>query len=83
MVFSSFLQCTVLYLMDHLKLVTSHSDRNKMSSQSLAICFGPVVMCHTETGAPVAELRKPIEVFKYLLEIWPNKRGKNLEAYLT
>lgn len=63
--------------MDHLKLVTSHSDRNKMSSQSLAICFGPVVMCHTETGAPVAELRKPIEVFKYLLEIWPTKRGKN------
>ncbi|GIZ04160.1 rho GTPase-activating protein 100F [Caerostris extrusa] len=50
-------------------------ERNKMSSQSLAICFGPVVMCHTETGAPVAELRKPIEIFKYLLEIWPAKRG--------
>ncbi|XP_015926287.1 rho GTPase-activating protein 100F [Parasteatoda tepidariorum] len=68
-------RCTVLYLMDHLKLVTSHSDRNKMSSQSLAICFGPVVMCHTETGAPVADLRKPIEIFKYLLEIWPAKRA--------
>lgn len=68
-------RCTVVYLMDHLKLVTGHSDRNKMSSQSLAICFGPVVMCHTETGAPVAELRKPIEVFKYLLEIWPTKRA--------
>ncbi|XP_055927921.1 rho GTPase-activating protein 100F-like isoform X1 [Argiope bruennichi] len=68
-------RCTVLYLMDHLRSVTSHSDRNKMSSQSLAICFGPVVMCHTETGAPVAELRKPIEIFKYLLEIWPAKRA--------
>lgn len=68
-------RCTVLYLMDHLKLVTTHSDRNKMTAQSLAVCFGPVVMCHTETGAPVADLRKPIEVFKYLLEIWPAKKA--------
>lgn len=67
-------RCTVLFLMDHLKLVTTHSDRNKMNPQNLSQCFGPVVMCHTETGAPVINLRKTIEVFAFLLEIWPAKR---------
>lgn len=69
-------QCAALFLLDHLKLVTSRSERNKMGSQALAECFGPVVMCHTETGSPVADLRRPIEVFAYLLDIWPLNRGE-------
>lgn len=65
------IQCTVLFIMDHLKLAMGHSERNKMSSQSLAIIFGPLFTCHTETE----NLLKPIEVFKFLLEIWPIRRG--------
>lgn len=68
-------RCTALFLLDHLKLVSSHSDRNKMTARGLAECFGPVVMCHAETGSPVTDLRKPIDVFAYLLEIWPLNRG--------
>ncbi|XP_076347062.1 rho GTPase-activating protein 100F-like isoform X2 [Tachypleus tridentatus] len=67
-------RCAVLVLMDHLKLVSTRSERNKMTSHSLAMCFGPVVMCHTETGDSVVDLRKTIDVFKYLLDIWPAKK---------
>ncbi|KAG0421568.1 hypothetical protein HPB47_002530 [Ixodes persulcatus] len=68
-------RCTALFLLDHLKLVSSRSDRNKMGSLALAQCFGPVVVCHAESGAPVADLRRPIEVFAYLLDIWPLNRA--------
>ncbi|XP_022241336.1 rho GTPase-activating protein 100F-like isoform X1 [Limulus polyphemus] len=67
-------RCTAMVLMDHLKLVSNHSERNKMTSQSLAMCFGPVVMCHTETGDPAVDLRKTIDVFRYLIDIWPAKK---------
>lgn len=73
-------RCAALFLLDHLKLVTSRSERNKMGSQALAECFGPVVMCHTETGSPVADLRRPIEVFAYLLDIWPLNRATLLAS---
>ncbi|XP_054162005.1 rho GTPase-activating protein 100F-like isoform X2 [Oppia nitens] len=63
-------RCTVLYLMDHLKKIMSHSDRNKMSSQAIAICFGPLFTCHSESE----NLHKPIEIFKFLLVIWPKRR---------
>ncbi|RWS16420.1 rho GTPase-activating protein 100F-like protein [Dinothrombium tinctorium] len=65
-------RCTVLHLLDHLRLVVSHSDRNKMTPQAMAICFGPLFTCHSETES----FKKPIEVFKFLLEIWPIRRGK-------
>ncbi|CAG2170030.1 unnamed protein product [Oppiella nova] len=64
-------RCTVLYLMDHLKKIMSRADRNKMSSQAIAICFGPLFTCHSESE----NLHKPIEVFKFLLEIWPQRRS--------
>ncbi|XP_022243756.1 rho GTPase-activating protein 100F-like [Limulus polyphemus] len=68
-------RCAVLCLMDHLKRVVSHSDRNKMTSQNLAVCFGPVVMCHVLPKERSVELGKFIDVFRYLLNIWPAHRG--------
>lgn len=59
--------------MDHLKLVESQSERNKMNSQALATAFGPLFTAHPESES----LRKPIEVFKFLIEIWPARRGKS------
>lgn len=37
--------------MDHLCLVTAQSDRNKMTPQNLAICFGPVLMLHSDDSS--------------------------------
>ena len=61
-----------MYLMDHFKLVVDHSNRNKMSAQALAICFGPLFTCHSESES----LENIIKVFKFLLETWPVLKGK-------
>lgn len=71
--------------MDHLCLVTAQSDRNKMTPQNLAICFGPVLMLHSDDSSASAgsgnvgggslDFQKPIGVLKYLLQIWPMKSG--------
>ena len=46
-----------------------------MSPSSLAVCFGPVLMLHSDdTGVPL-DFQQPIGVLKYLLEIWPVKSG--------
>ncbi|XP_041475470.1 rho GTPase-activating protein 100F-like isoform X1 [Lytechinus variegatus] len=37
-------QETVEYILDHLKNVIIHSERNKMTPYNLAVCFGPVLM---------------------------------------
>ena len=60
--------------MDHLKLVVKHNDRNKMSAQNLAIIFGPLFTCHSESES----LTKVIDVFKFLLETWPIRKGNIL-----
>ncbi|PNF17707.1 Rho GTPase-activating protein 100F, partial [Cryptotermes secundus] len=65
---------TLIFLMDHLALVVSQSERNKMSPQNLAICFGPVLMLQSEEGKDL-DFGQPISVLKYLLEIWPTKSG--------
>lgn len=66
-------QCTLIYLLDHLAMVISQC--NKMSPSSLAVCFGPVLMLHSDdTGTPL-DFQQPIAVLKYLLEIWPIKSG--------
>lgn len=68
--------------MDHLCLVTAQSDRNKMTPQNLAICFGPVLMLHSEESSQQQQqqlpldFQKPIGVLKYLLQIWPMKSGQ-------
>lgn len=68
-------QCTLIYLMDHLALVVSQSDRNKMVPQNLAVCFGPVLMLQSDDSSEVLDFVQPISVLKYLLEIWPIKSG--------
>ncbi|XP_012055996.1 PREDICTED: rho GTPase-activating protein 100F [Atta cephalotes] len=64
-------RCTLIYLLDHLAMVVSQC--NKMSPASLAVCFGPVLMLHSEENGPPLDFQQPIAVLKYLLEIWPVK----------
>ncbi|KAL1264869.1 hypothetical protein QQF64_005224, partial [Cirrhinus molitorella] len=51
----SLLQClpeperaTLSFLLDHLSLVASYSDSNRMTCQNLAVCFGPVLLTPTQ-----------------------------------
>ncbi|TKS75184.1 Rho GTPase-activating protein SYDE2 [Collichthys lucidus] len=76
---------TLRRLLDHLKLVASYQDVNKMTCQNLAVCFGPVLLsqrqdasCHTnrvfidsEELASALHFKKHIEVLHYLLQLWP------------
>ncbi|XP_046387031.1 rho GTPase-activating protein 100F [Ischnura elegans] len=68
-------RCTLIFLMDHLALVVSQSERNKMSPQNLAVCFGPVLMLQSGESGGDLDFQQPIGVLKYLLEIWPAKSG--------
>ena len=63
--------------MDHLSRVTSQSVRNKMNPQNLAICFAPVLMMDFGQHQPAMNnLLEPIQILKYLIEIWPkNQEG--------
>ncbi|XP_031776722.1 rho GTPase-activating protein 100F isoform X3 [Nasonia vitripennis] len=71
-------KCTLIYLLDHLAMVISQC--NKMSPASLAVCFGPVLMLHSdESGAPL-DFQQPIAVLKYLLEIWPVKSVRKISS---
>ncbi|KAL1022762.1 hypothetical protein UPYG_G00031970 [Umbra pygmaea] len=76
---------TLRRLLDHLKLVASHHQVNKMTCQNLAVCFGPVLLsqrqeanCHSnrvfidsEELASALHFKKHIEVLHYLLQLWP------------
>ena len=68
--------------MDHLALVVSASDRNKMSAQNLATALAPPLMLHASTESSLVSIApslkhgdldytQPINVLKYLLQIWP------------
>lgn len=68
--------------MDHLALVVSASDRNKMSAQNLSVAMGPPLMLHSTQDTPGSshppllkshelEYEHPIGILKYLLQIWP------------
>lgn len=67
-------RATLVFLLDHLSLVVSASERNKMSAQALATVMGPVLMLHSLAPNPNEELdhTQPIAVLKYLLQIWPH-----------
>lgn len=67
-------RATLVFLLDHLSLVVSASERNKMSAQALATVMGPVLMLHSIAPNPNEELdhTQPIAVLKYLLQIWPH-----------
>ncbi|CAM1297774.1 syd-1 (predicted) [Pycnogonum litorale] len=64
---------TLIMLMDHFKMVLMEKEKNKMTALSLATCFAPLLICQTDQDTPTLEAEQPIQVMKYLLEIWPNK----------
>lgn len=82
-------QMTLRRLLDHLKLVASYHEVNKMTCQNLAVCFGPVLLsqrqeasCHTnrvfidsEELASALHFKKHIEVLHYLLQLWPGEHS--------
>lgn len=59
-------------LLNHLRRVAAHCDKNKMTIDNLAICFGPVLLCPAPSSTPdlAMDFKKHIEVLRYLLEIW-------------
>lgn len=72
----SLLQATLVFLLDHLSLVVSASDRNKMSAQALATALGPPLMLHSSGNATdEVDHAQPIAVLKYLLQIWPQPQS--------
>ncbi|XP_023245907.1 rho GTPase-activating protein 100F [Copidosoma floridanum] len=71
-------KCTLIYLLDHLAMVISQC--NKMSPGSLAICFGPVLMLHSDDSGTPLDFQQPIAVLKYLLEIWPVKSVRKISS---
>lgn len=66
-----------MFLLDHLSLVVSASERNKMSAQALATALGPPLMLHSASVGANEEIdhAQPIAVLKYLLQIWPQPHG--------
>ncbi|XP_038958063.1 rho GTPase-activating protein SYDE2 isoform X2 [Rattus norvegicus] len=78
-------KATLKMLLDHLKLVASYHEVNKMTCQNLAVCFGPVllnqrqetsthnnrVFSDSEELASALDFKKHIEVLHYLLQLWP------------
>lgn len=76
------IQATLVFLLDHLSLVVSASERNKMSAQALATVIGPPLMLHSShsnTGSEV-DHAQPIAVLKYLLQIWPQPQTSNVSG---
>ncbi|NWX24357.1 SYDE2 protein, partial [Aegotheles bennettii] len=78
-------KATLKMLLDHLKLVASYQEVNKMTCQNLAVCFGPVLLSQkqettnhnnrvftdSEELASALDFKKHIEVLHYLLQLWP------------
>ncbi|KAB0794796.1 hypothetical protein PPYR_11635 [Photinus pyralis] len=78
---------TLIFLMDHLALVVSASDRNKMSAQNLATALAPPLMLHSiESMTPSGQRHQdldyaqPIGLLKYLLQIWPVPKHRGRRA---
>ncbi|XP_026914521.2 rho GTPase-activating protein SYDE2 isoform X1 [Acinonyx jubatus] len=80
-------RATLKMLLDHLKLVASYHEVNKMTCQNLAVCFGPVLLSQkqdtnhnnrvftdSEELASALDFKKHIEVLHYLLQLWPAQR---------
>ncbi|XP_033927961.1 rho GTPase-activating protein SYDE1 [Melopsittacus undulatus] len=73
-------KATLTRLLDHLSLVASHHDLNRMTAQNLAVCFGPVLLTpsrgtagssHSQDVASAVDFKRHIEVLHYLLQAWP------------
>eukprot|EP01147_Barroeca_monosierra_P009329 gene9329-1596_t len=68
---------TVVYLFEHFSHVLRHSDKNKMTSPSLATCLGPSLFtpCETDTRAmEVYSVERQNAVAQYLLDNWDELR---------
>ncbi|XP_030371660.1 rho GTPase-activating protein 100F [Scaptodrosophila lebanonensis] len=72
-------RATLVFLLDHLSLVVSNSERNKMSAQALATVMGPPLMLHSANAQPSTDIdhAQPIAVLKYLLQIWPQPQAQH------
>ena len=66
------LQETLNVILNHLKCVADNSSMNKMNIESLATCFGPLLLYPTPSSLSQAtnDVGKQKEILKYLLEIW-------------
>ncbi|XP_051897810.1 rho GTPase-activating protein SYDE1-like [Pristis pectinata] len=83
-------KATLTLLLDHLSLVASLQESNKMTCQNLAVCFGPVLLgqkqetsqqgsctfSHSKELANALDFKRHIEVLHYLLQLWPSDRIK-------
>nr|XP_033780285.1 rho GTPase-activating protein SYDE1 isoform X2 [Geotrypetes seraphini] len=83
-------KATLTTLLDHLSLVSSYHEYNRMTSQNIAVCFGPVLLnqnqdpsrqrtrsyAHCEDIVNAVDFKRHIEVLHYLLQVWPNPRWK-------
>uniref|UniRef100_A0A8D0HMY2 Synapse defective Rho GTPase homolog 2 n=1 Tax=Sphenodon punctatus TaxID=8508 RepID=A0A8D0HMY2_SPHPU len=90
-------KATLKMLLDHLKLVASYHEVNKMTCQNLAVCFGPVLLSQrqettshnnrvftdSEELASALDFKKHIEVLHYLLQLWPGKKTYGREYCLN
>lgn len=82
-------QATLIFLMDHLALVASASDRNKMSAQNLAMALAPPLMLQSSDGHSTTpkqielDYGQPISVLKYLLQIWPTPKHHSGNVLFT
>ncbi|XP_064293238.1 rho GTPase-activating protein SYDE1 [Phalacrocorax carbo] len=83
-------KATLTRLLDHLSLVASFHEFNRMNSQNIAVCFGPVLLtqnqepwrgtgtrgyAHCEDIASAVDFKRHIEVLHYLLQAWPAPRS--------
>ncbi|XP_075166002.1 rho GTPase activating protein at 100F isoform X2 [Haematobia irritans] len=75
-------RATLVFLLDHLSLVVSNSERNKMSAQALATVMGPPLMLHSASAQPGSDIdhAQPIAVLKYLLQIWPQPQAQHHQS---
>lgn len=67
-------RATLIFLLDHLAMVVSVSERNKMSPENLATALAPPLMLHSANEGHAntdLDYAQPIGVLKYLLQIWP------------
>ncbi|XP_039370442.1 rho GTPase-activating protein SYDE1 isoform X2 [Mauremys reevesii] len=89
-------KATLTVLLDHLSLVASFHDFNRMNSQNIAVCFGPVLLnqnqepwrqrarsyAHCEEISSAVDFKRHIEVLHYLLQAWPApyRKGRGVEG---
>ncbi|KAJ8283466.1 hypothetical protein COCON_G00023160 [Conger conger] len=67
-------KATLALLLDHLSLVASFCDSNRMTCQNLA--RGGRSFSHSEEIASAVDFKRHIEALHYLLQLWPIPTGR-------